>query len=120
LGALSLFTERENGVMLFRRGFSLPSGARVLVAEDVVTTGGSVFETMERVRKSGGVVIGVAALVDRSGGGVDFGVKTAAAYATEIISYPPDECPLCKAGAPAAVKPGSRAAADFRAPFLER
>ncbi|MDR1541558.1 MAG: orotate phosphoribosyltransferase [Clostridiales bacterium] len=107
LGAKSLFAERENGRMALRRGFSISRGASVLVAEDVVTTGGTVREVMELVRASGGNVAGVCALVDRSMGAVDFGVKFAAAYTADVKSWDAADCPLCKEGVPA-VKPGSR------------
>ena len=103
----NLFAERENGVMTFRRGFAVPKGARVLVVEDVVTTGGSVREVMELVRASGGEVAGVGCIVDRSDGKVDFGVPFHAVLSMEVVSYAPDDCPLCKTGSPA-VKPGSR------------
>lgn len=108
LNVKSIFCERENGKMTLRRGFEIPKGTRVLVAEDVVTTGGSVREVMDVVHAAGGEVVAVALLVDRSGGTVDFGVKTIAAYQTFIESYEPDNCPLCKAGDLPAVKPGSR------------
>jgi len=108
LGAKSIFCERENGKMTLRRGFEIKKGTKVLVAEDVVTTGGSVREVMEVVGAAGGEVVAVALLVDRTGGTVDFGVKTAAAYTTTIESYDADECPLCKEGKLPAVKPGSR------------
>ncbi len=108
LTAKNLFTERENGKMTLRRGFRIPEGARVLVAEDVITTGGSVREVMEIVREQGGVVAGVAVLVDRSNGTIDFGTKLRAALTTEVVSYKPEECPLCKEGKQPAIKPGSR------------
>jgi orotate phosphoribosyltransferase len=79
----------------------------VLVLEDVVTTGGSVREVIELVRKHGGQVVGVAALVDRSNGQVDFGVPFQALISLDVASYDPDDCPLCRQGIPA-VKPGSR------------
>ncbi|MCL2236007.1 MAG: orotate phosphoribosyltransferase, partial [Defluviitaleaceae bacterium] len=108
LGAKSIFCERENGKMTLRRGFEIAPGTRVLIAEDVVTTGGSVREVMEAVEAAGGEVVAVALLVDRSGGSVDFGVKTVSAYKTSIESYEPDDCPLCKEGKLPAIKPGSR------------
>jgi len=108
LGVKNLFAERENGVMAIRRGFSLPAGARVLVVEDVTTTGGTVFEVIELVKSFGAEVIGVALLVDRSNGTVDFGVKQKAVYTADVQSWEADDCPLCKAGASAPVKPGSR------------
>ena len=107
LGVKSIFTERDNGVMTLRRGFVIEPGQRVLVCEDVVTTGGSVKEVINIVKEKGGLVAGVALLVDRSNGTVDFGVKTEAVLSLEIVSYEPEECPLCKEGLPV-VKPGSR------------
>ncbi|MCL2753248.1 MAG: orotate phosphoribosyltransferase [Defluviitaleaceae bacterium] len=109
LGVQSIFTEREDGKMVLRRGFEIPAGTKVLVAEDVVTTGGSVKEVIEVAKAAGAVVVGVALLVDRSGGTVDFGTKCIAAYTTAIASYEPENCPLCKGGAIQAIKPGSRA-----------
>ncbi|MBN4050832.1 MAG: orotate phosphoribosyltransferase [Alkaliphilus sp.] len=108
LGAKNLFAERVNGKMKLRRGFEIPKGARVLVAEDVVTTGGSVKEVIEAVKKQGGEVVGVVVVVDRSNGTVEFGTKFEAALTTEVISYKADNCPLCKEGKSAPVKPGSR------------
>lgn len=107
LGVKAFFTEREQGVMTLRRGFAIEPGQKVLVTEDVVTTGGSVREVMDVVRAQGGEVVGVALLVDRSNGKVDFGVKTEAIFSMEIESYEPEDCPLCKQGLPV-VKPGSR------------
>ncbi|MCL2048578.1 MAG: orotate phosphoribosyltransferase [Defluviitaleaceae bacterium] len=107
LGAKSIFAERENGKMTLRRGFEIPDGASVVVAEDVITTGGTVFEILELVRLNRGKIAGVGVIVDRSGGKIDFGVKTSAAFTTEIASYSPEDCPLCKQGVPI-TKPGSR------------
>lgn len=108
LGVPALFTEREQGKMTLRRGFHIPPGARVLVVEDVVTTGGSVMEVMDVVKEKGGTVAGVGVLVDRSGGKVDFGVKKAAVLTLDVKTYKPGEdCPMCREGLPA-VKPGSR------------
>jgi len=108
LNVPSLFTERVDGKMTLRRGFEVPVGARVLVAEDVVTTGGSVREVIDVVRAAGAEVAGVALMVDRSGGTVDFGVPKYAAYTTSIESYDADNCPLCADGKQPPVKPGSR------------
>jgi len=108
LGVQSIFTEREEGKMVLRRGFEIPAGTKVLVAEDVVTTGGSVKEVIGVAKASGAEIVGVALLVDRSGGTVDFGAKTAAAYTTAIASYEAQSCPLCKDDAIPAIKPGSR------------
>ena len=108
LNVTALFAERENGIMTLRRGFEIPTGARVVVAEDVITTGGSVQEVIDIVKQSGGIVAGVALLVDRSGGTIDFAAKTVAAYTTAVVSYEAENCPLCAAGEVALTKPGSR------------
>ena len=108
LGVRSLFTERQDGVMTLRRGFSLTAGEPTLVVEDVVTTGGSTRETMTAVEQAGGKVVGVGSLIDRSGGKADLGVPRAALVTLAVQNYYPAECPLCKSGIPA-VKPGSRA-----------
>ncbi|NSW82257.1 MAG: orotate phosphoribosyltransferase [Syntrophothermus sp.] len=108
LGVKGMFCERENGKMKLRRGFTVVPGQRVLVVEDVITTGGSVREVIQVIREEGGAVIGVAALVDRSGGKVDFGVRTESVLVVDIETFEPDNCPLCKAGKIPLVKPGSR------------
>lgn len=107
LGVRSMFAERENGVMTLRRGFSIEPGERVLVVEDVITTGGSVREVIKVVRGLGGEVVGAGVLVDRSNGTVDLGVRTEALLTIKVVSYAPEDCPLCKQDIPA-VKPGSR------------
>lgn len=107
LGVKALFTERDNGVMTLRRGFKLEGGERILVVEDVVTTGGSTRETIEAVERAGGKVIGAGSVVDRSGGNVDVGVPRVALLTLEVPTYQPDNCPLCAQGT-AAIKPGSR------------
>jgi len=109
LGARSLFTERDNGYMTLRRGFTIQPGEKVLVVEDVITTGGSVMEVINVVRKAGAEVVGAGVLVDRSNGQVVLGVRTEALLVTSVVTYDPEDCPLCKAGIPA-VKPGSRKA----------
>ena len=106
----NFFAERDDGKMTLRRGFVFRPGQKVLVVEDVVTTGGSVREVMEIVQEQGGDIVGVGAIVDRTAGKVDFGVPFKSVIAVEVDSWEPDECPLCKAGAPAPVKPGSRKA----------
>ncbi|MEE3380943.1 MAG: orotate phosphoribosyltransferase [Succiniclasticum sp.] len=98
LGTRAIFTERENGKMTLKRGFQIPEGCRVLVVEDIVTTGGSVREVMDVVRAHGGNVVGVGLLVDRSGGKVDFGVRTEALLHLNVPTYKPEDCPLCKQG----------------------
>ena len=107
LGVRSLFTERQDGAMTLRRGFSFAPGEPTLVVEDVVTTGGSTRETIAAVEQAGGKVVGVGSLIDRSGGKVDLGVPRAALVTLDVKTYNPSDCPLCKAGTPA-VKPGSR------------
>jgi len=107
LGVRSLFAEREQGKMTLRRGFTIQPGERVLVAEDVITTGNSVREVIEVVKEQGGEVVGVAVMVDRSGGTADLGVPTEALLTTTVVTYDAEDCPLCKQGLPA-VKPGSR------------
>ena len=96
------------GKMTLRRGFEIPKGARVVAAEDVVTTGGSVMEVMDIVKECGGELVGVGIIVDRTGGEIDLGTKLVSAYSKKITSYAADECPLCKEGVPI-MKPGSRA-----------
>ena len=107
LGVQNMFVERENGAMTLRRGFEIQPGQKVLIVEDVVTTGGSVVETMDVVRAAGGEIIGVGVIVDRSAGKVDFGVPLHSVISMEVKSYPADECPVCETGLPL-VKPGSR------------
>jgi len=107
LGAKAMFGERDNGVMSLRRGFFINPGEKVLVVEDVITTGGSVREVMEAVTKNGGNVVGVGVFVDRSGGKVDLGVPIRSLVTLDTKTFHPDECPLCAQGIPA-VKPGSR------------
>jgi len=107
LGVRALFTERQEGVMTLRRGFSLKASEPVLVVEDVITTGGSTRETMTCIEQAGGKVVGVGALIDRSGGSVEMGVPMASLVTLAVQNYDPADCPLCKSGIPA-VKPGSR------------
>lgn len=108
LGVKNLFAERENGKMTLRRGFTINKGDRVLVAEDVITTGGSVQEVIDIVNEMGGIVVGVAILVNRSMGKADFKTKLCAAYTNDVIAYEASDCPLCKEGIIECVKPGSR------------
>ncbi|MCQ9208059.1 MAG: orotate phosphoribosyltransferase [Omnitrophica bacterium] len=107
LGVRALFTEREAGKMCLRRGFKLLPEDKVLVAEDVITTGGSVKEVIEVVTASGATVIAVCALVDRSKGDVNFGVDFKSLIKIAAPTFRPEECPLCKKKIPL-VKPGSR------------
>lgn len=107
LAVRSLFTERVNGQMALRRNFSIQPGERVLVVEDVITTGGSVAEVIDVVKGMGGEVVGVGVLVDRSNGQAKLGVRTEALLTVTVETYEPENCPLCAAGRPA-IKPGSR------------
>lgn len=108
LDCKNIFFERQDGVMTLRRGFSIQKGARVVVAEDVVTTGGSVKEVIAALQSAGANVVAVASIVDRSNGEVDFGVPFHSLLSMNIQSYEPDACPLCKENKTPAVKPGSR------------
>ncbi|MBM7624278.1 orotate phosphoribosyltransferase [Sporohalobacter salinus] len=107
LGKKTIFAEREEGEMTLRRGFRINEGDKVLLVEDVTTTGGSVREVIDVVEKNGGDLVGVGILVDRSGGEVDFGVQKEALLTVEVEAYEPEECPLCEKGLPID-KPGSR------------
>ncbi len=107
LEARTIFAERENGVMSLRRGFGIKKGERVLVVEDVVTTGGSVKEIIQLVEKAGATLAGVGYIVDRSSGKTTFNAKTFSVLQMDVVTYIPESCPLCKQGTPA-VKPGSR------------
>lgn len=99
LGTRAFFTEREKGVMTLRRGFRIEPGTRVLIVEDIVTTGGSVREVVDVVKASQGEIVGVGLLVNRSGGKADFGIpndKVQALLNLTVPTYQPEECPLCK------------------------
>ncbi len=106
LGVSALFTERENGKMTLRRGFEIPPQSRVLVVEDVITTGGSVKEVVELVEDAGGIVSDVAVLVDRSSGNHALQAPPISLVKLQVETYAPEACPLCKDSRP--VKPGSR------------
>ena len=94
--------------MTLRRGFSVTPGMRVLVVEDVVTTGGSAREVVELALAAGGIVCGVGVVVDRSGGKLDFGVPLRSVVSMEVESWEAADCPLCKISKEPPVKPGSR------------
>ena len=108
LGVRALFAERQNGTLTLRRGFSLAPGERVLVVEDVVTTGGSTHETIEVARAAGADVVGAAAIIDRGGGQQRLDVAFHALASVSLPTYEADACPMCQSGQPV-VKPGSRA-----------
>jgi orotate phosphoribosyltransferase len=103
----SIFAEAEGEGRVFKRGFNLRKGERVLIVDDILTTGKSVNEVIDLVRRHDGDIRGIGVLLDRSGGKVDFGYPLKPLAVTEVKNYPPDECPLCKKGEPL-VKPGSR------------
>ena len=108
LGVRAIFAERQDGRLTLRRGFALSPGEKVLVVEDVVTTGGSTRETIEVARAAGATVVGAAAIIDRSGGDQGLDVPFHALATISLPTYPPESCPLCAAGVPV-TKPGSRA-----------
>lgn len=108
LGTRAMFSERNaDGRMTLRRGFEIGPGERILIAEDVVTTGGSSLEVARLVEESGGVPVGIACIVDRRPEGTPLSLPVVAAVRMEIPVYPPDDCPLCRRGIPY-VKPGSK------------
>lgn len=100
LRARAMFAEREEGILSLRRGFKLQPGARVLVVEDVITTGMSVKELIEIVKKERGELQGIASLIDRSLGKIDFGVRWETLISLDLKAYSPKECHLCKEGIP--------------------
>jgi len=109
LGKPAFFTERKDGEMLLRRGFSIEPGTRVLVVEDVITTGGSAREVVDLLRGLGAEVCGVGTLVNRSGGNPyeDLGMELVALATVEVVTWEKDDCPLCSEGVEI-TKPGSK------------
>ena len=107
LGVTSIFTERKDRSMVLRRGFEIRPGERVLVVEDVITTGLSTKEVLEVVKATGASIIGVGSIIDRSSEKIDFGVKSFSLIKLDLPVFPPEQCPLCKKGAEI-TKPGSR------------
>ena len=108
LGAKAIFVERENGAFTLRRGFVIPAGARVLMVEDIITTGLSSRECLAALAEHPGEIVGAACLIDRSGGKAELGVARVALATLDIPAYPADALPPELAATPA-VKPGSRA-----------
>ena len=102
-----IWTERQNGEMTVRRGFTVRPGERILVVEDVITTGGSTRECIAALEKNGGKVVAAASIIDRSNGSADVGVPRISLVSMSVPSYDPAECPMCARG-DEAVKPGSR------------
>lgn len=111
LGVRAVYAERDEGGAgrVFRRGFQLAPGEHVVVVDDIMTTGGSVQETIDAVRAAGGEVVAAAVLVDRSGGGAKLGVPLHALWSLDIPTYAASECPLCAKGMPA-THPGTTGA----------
>jgi orotate phosphoribosyltransferase len=108
LGVRAIFVERDrSGQVTMRRGFELKPGERVLVVEDVWTTGGSTRETIGVVEQASGLVVAAGAIIDRSGGRLELNVPARALLELDVPSYEPDDCPLCRAGS-IAMRPGSR------------
>ena len=108
LGVNAVYVERgESGGRVLRRGFEIPPGTRVLVVDDVVTTGGSVAETEACITRAGGVVIGIGVLADRTAGRAATAVPFFACLTVDFPSYPPDSCPQCAVGIPVAAPRGS-------------
>ena len=108
LGVRAIFAERQDGALSLRRGFVIGEADRVLVVEDVLTTGGSTRETMQVAKTAGGQVVGAATIVNRGGSVPTFDVPFASLLDIALPTYEPDQCPLCAQGLPV-VKPGSRA-----------
>jgi orotate phosphoribosyltransferase len=107
LGVRAIFAERQDGELTLRRGFMIAETDRVLVVEDVLTTGGSTRETMQVATAAGGRAVGAASIVDRSNGAARFDVPYTSLLQVNLPTYEPDRCPLCAQGTPV-VKPGSR------------
>ena len=107
LNVRALFTERQEAKMVLRRGFAIQAGERVLVTEDVVTTGGSTKEVIEVVKAAGGIVVGVGSIIDRSDTPIEFGAPFKALARVTVETYKEEACPMCKKGMPV-MKPGSR------------
>lgn len=107
LGVPGIFAERENGKMTLRRGFGVEKDQRVLVIEDVITTGGSSQEVVELLQGLGAKVLGVGSIIDRSGGKTKLTVPFKSLIQLDIETYQPENCPLCTQGLEL-VKPGSR------------
>src|SRR6476469_7882462 len=111
LGLRFIWTERQNGEMALRRGFGVRKGEKIVVIEDVITTGGSTRECMAVLEQQGAEIVAAASIIDRSAGKADVGVLRTALVSLDVPTYEPANCPLCAAG-DAAIKPGSRVAAS--------
>jgi orotate phosphoribosyltransferase len=107
LGSRFIWAERDSGTMTLRRGFTVRPGERILVVEDVITTGGSTRDTIAALRAAGAEVVAAASIIDRSGGQADVGVPRLSLATLNVAALAPDECEACRRGEPV-VKPGSR------------
>ena len=107
LGVRAIFAERQDAVLTLRRGFTLSGDDRVVIIEDVVTTGGSTRETIAVAEAAGAKVVGAGSVIDRSGGNSNLGVPFSSLVTLSLPTYQPDVCPMCAKGEPV-VKPGSR------------
>ncbi len=107
VGRRFVFTERVDGVMQIRRGFTLEEGEKIIIAEDVVTRGTSVLEVIKCLEDAGGKVVGVTSIIDRTGGSAGLPLPLNSLATVQVQTWQPDECPLCKEGQEV-VKPGSR------------
>ncbi|MBM4447347.1 MAG: orotate phosphoribosyltransferase [Chloroflexi bacterium] len=107
LGVKGMFAEKEGGARAFRRGFTIHPDERILIVDDILTTGSSIVEVMEAVKKLMGIIVGIGVLVDRAEQQKDFGVPLFSCLRSATVTYPPAECPLCASGIPL-VKPGGQ------------
>jgi orotate phosphoribosyltransferase len=107
LGTKGIFAEKEGETRVFRRGFTIKPGERVLIVDDILTTGSSIVEVIEAVKKLKGIIVGIGVLVDRAEQKREFGVPLFSCLRTATITYPPAECPLCAAGIPL-TRPGGK------------
>lgn len=107
LGVRAVYAERVGDGRGFRRGLSIQAGEKTLIVDDILTTGGSVVDVLNAVRKTGGDVVGVGILIDRSGGGVDVGAPLYCCHTVPVPTYTPEDCPACQAGL-ALTQPGGR------------
>ncbi|MFC1861936.1 orotate phosphoribosyltransferase [Chloroflexota bacterium] len=107
LGVRGIFAEKTDaGGRAFRRGFGIKSGERILIVDDILTTGSSVHEVIAAVTSQGGIIVGIGVLVDRSEQAIDFGIPLFSCHRASVVTYTPEDCPLCAKQVPL-VKPGS-------------
>lgn len=107
LGIRSIFAEKTGAVRTFRRDFTIAPGERILIVDDILTTGGSIKETINAINELGGIILGIGVLVDRSGSETDFGVPLFSCLRTPTVTYSAEKCPLCAANIPL-IKPGAQ------------